>query len=72
LELDNSVDIYGNPLAHVEQAHDGSWRTHPLGEHLRDVARLAAAFAAPFGGQDWARLAGRWHDLGKFQPAFQE
>ncbi len=36
-----------------------------LNEHLNNVAELAAEFAAPFGGQEWARLSGLWHDLGK-------
>lgn len=37
---------------------------HALEDHLGEVARLAAGFAA--GSMcDWARLAGRWHDLGK-------
>lgn len=33
----------------------------PLDEHLKNVAKLAAQFAAPFGGHEWARLAGLWH-----------
>lgn len=37
----------------------------PLEEHLEQVAQLAARFAAPFGGEEWAYLAGLWHDLGK-------
>lgn len=36
----------------------------PLDEHLRNVAELAAEFAKPFGGEDWAWIAGLWHDLG--------
>ncbi len=44
----------------------------PLEEHLRNVAELAAEFARPFGGQEWARLAGLWHDLGKYSPEFQK
>jgi CRISPR-associated endonuclease/helicase Cas3 len=39
--------------------------------HLDNVAQLAAQFAYPFGGEQWARLAGLWHDLGKFSPDFQ-
>lgn len=31
---------------------------------------MAACFARPFGA-DWARLAGLWHDLGKYRPGFQ-
>lgn len=44
---------------------------HLLCEHLREVARLAAQFAAVFGCADWAEPAGRWHDLGKYRPGFQ-
>ncbi|MBN2103952.1 CRISPR-associated helicase Cas3' [bacterium] len=43
----------------------------PLEEHLKNVAELAAEFARPFGGQEWAYLAGLWHDLGKASKAFQ-
>lgn len=42
-----------------------------LETHLRQVADLAAGFASPFGASEWARLAGLWHDLGKFRPEFQ-
>ena len=37
----------------------------PLEEHLKNVAKLAAEFARPFGGREWARVAGLWHDFGK-------
>jgi len=43
----------------------------PLKEHLGNVARMAGEFAEPFGGEEWARLAGLWHDLGKYSDAFQ-
>lgn len=72
MQSDETRHTAGAPLAHVAEGTDGNWRVHLLSEHLNDVAQLAAAFAEPFGGQEWARLAGRWHDLGKFQPAFQE
>ncbi|HVK99880.1 MAG TPA: CRISPR-associated endonuclease Cas3'' [Dongiaceae bacterium] len=58
-------------LAHVNRNEDGTWAEHALEEHLRKVAVLAARFAAPFGGQQWSDLAGRWHDLGKYRPGFQ-
>lgn len=32
---------------------------------------MAAEFAAAFGSSDWARVAGLWHDLGKYHPEFQ-
>lgn len=44
----------------------------PLEDHLRNVAELAAEFAQPFGGEEWACLAGLWHDLGKYSEAFQK
>jgi CRISPR-associated endonuclease/helicase Cas3 len=46
-------------------------RRHPLVDHLRRTAELAAEFAAPFGGTELARAAGLLHDLGKASPAFQ-
>lgn len=47
-------------------------RPQPLVEHLRNVAELAAGFAAPLGARETARWAGLWHDLGKFHSDFQE
>lgn len=59
------------PIAHAARDHAGSWRPpHDLVDHLSEVSELAAEFAGQFGA-DWARLAGRWHDLGKFRPRFQ-
>lgn len=43
----------------------------PLERHLQDVAELAGAFADAFGAQEWGRLAGLWHDLGKYSREFQ-
>ena len=59
------------PLAHVQNTGRGGFRHHLLDEHLRSVERQAGAFAAKFGAGDFGRLAGLWHDLGKFQPNFQ-
>ncbi len=60
------------PIAHAAQNPDGSWRDpHDLADHLRCVATLAASHARSFGGQEWAHLAGLWHDLGKYRPRFQ-
>ena len=39
--------------------------------HLRAVADTARGFGAAFKGSDPAYYAGLWHDLGKFNPAFQ-
>ncbi len=43
---------------------------HELDKHLSDTACLAEHFAAGF-GPGWGYLAGLWHDLGKYQVAFQ-
>lgn len=43
----------------------------PLESHLRRVADLAAQFAAKWDAAEWGRLAGLWHDLGKYSIEFQ-
>lgn len=48
---------------------DGVW--HLLDDHLQGTARRAAGFANAFGASEWGRLAGLWHDLGKFAPRWQ-
>src|SRR5438552_1363976 len=60
------------PIAHVRQDAGGDWHEHPLSEHLLGVAKMAGEFAAVFGAERWAYLAGLWHDLGKYRPAFQD
>lgn len=42
-----------------------------LEAHLRLVSERAAGFAAEFGAPDWGRVAGLWHDLGKYSAEFQ-
>lgn len=55
--------------AHSENA---SGEKHSLKQHLEEVARLASVFADKFQAGPWGCLAGLLHDVGKFQPAFQE
>src|SRR4030067_2037414 len=58
-------------LAHVHPDKNGEWHKHLLEKHLRDVAVMAANFAAVFESADWAGLAGFWHVLGKYSTEFQ-
>ena len=64
-------DAMTRPFAHVRLDSNECWVTHDLSKHLETVAHLASLFATPFGGAEWAQLAGFWHDLGKFHPAWQ-
>lgn len=59
-------------LAHVKRNPAAGWVEHELRSHLKAVAGLAEGFADSFAGSAWAYLAGLWHDLGKYLPAFQE
>lgn len=56
----------------VAYAHSGG---HLLSDHLTAVASMAASFcdSGQLSGNSaqWARLAGLWHDLGKYRPGFQ-
>ncbi len=56
------------PIAHV--AEDG--QCHTLYDHLTGTAERAAEMAGEFGCSDWGRLAGLWHDLGKYSRDFQK
>ncbi len=57
-------------IAHVRP--DGNdWVLHDLAKHLLSVEAKAGQFAATFDAAAWAGVAGRWHDLGKYRPAFQ-
>jgi CRISPR-associated endonuclease/helicase Cas3 len=57
--------------AHTKEGK-GPEEWQPLEEHLTNVAKLAGQFAAEFGAEEWGRLAGLWHDLGKYSDAFQQ
>ena len=71
-ELEGAIKTADKPgtLAHLVQEGE-VWRFHSLEDHLRETGELAANFAAAFASSDWARLAGAWHDLGKYRPSFQ-
>jgi CRISPR-associated endonuclease/helicase Cas3 len=58
-----------SPIAHVRK--DSTLASQSLREHLSAVATLAEAMAAEFDAASWGRIAGLWHDLGKFSDYFQ-
>lgn len=62
-------------FSHTDPAHprleDAEKHWEPLERHLHDVAKLAEDFASAFGAKEWGRLAGLWHDLGKYSVEFQ-
>ncbi|MFH1437598.1 MAG: CRISPR-associated endonuclease Cas3'' [Pseudomonadota bacterium] len=62
------IDMTDGPVAHV--TNDS--RRHALRDHLLGTAQKAGDFAAVFGFRQWGRLAGLWHDLGKYSKAFQD
>jgi CRISPR-associated endonuclease/helicase Cas3 len=59
-------------VAHVRQLASGEFVVHALEDHLLSVARLSGEFAALLDARSWGELAGLWHDLGKYQAAFQK
>ncbi|MEX2583656.1 MAG: CRISPR-associated endonuclease Cas3'' [Gemmatimonadota bacterium] len=58
--------VYAHTLPNSPEA---DWE--PLRQHLEDVAGSTATFADAFGAREWGEVAGLWHDLGKYRPAFQ-
>ncbi len=62
-------EVVAGLVAH-SPGEGGHW--HDLLVHLSDVAEMAALFAAPFGGEDAARMVGWWHDAGKAHPSWQQ
>lgn len=68
----DTISTSDEPRALAHLVRDGeAWRFHALDDHLKQTGELAAGFAAAFASGDWARLAGAWHDLGKYRPSFQ-
>lgn len=61
-----------NTIAHLRPESDGELQEHSLHEHLLKVSERAASFAVEFGNEDWAAAAGKLHDLGKYNPLWQE
>ncbi len=57
----------------MASAHSANARgqRHDLVAHLRSVGLLTAQFAEKLGARDAGYWLGLWHDVGKFDPAWQ-
>lgn len=55
-----------NPIAHLREGAE-----EPLELHMLEVAIRAEEFATHFDADDWGRVLGAWHDLGKYRIGFQ-
>ena len=68
------MPIHSRPLDMSNSlAHTGpQGELHGLRDHLTAVATAAQASAVPLKSEQWAYLAGLWHDLGKYRPGFQQ
>jgi CRISPR-associated endonuclease/helicase Cas3 len=58
-------------IAHTPPLNDPD-RWHDLKEHLTDVAEGTARFADKLGAGQLGHYAGLWHDVGKYNPEFQQ
>lgn len=67
-EAVNQSVLTRDALAHL--APDG--RPHLLIDHLTKVGARAFEFAEAFNAGEWGRVAGLWHDLGKYAGNFQK
>lgn len=57
------------PIAHTKNSQG---KQQDLVDHLLQVAELASIFAKPLGASDLAYYVGLLHDIGKFNPEFQQ
>ncbi|CAN5887889.1 CRISPR-associated helicase/endonuclease Cas3 [soil metagenome] len=66
------MSFYAHTHPDYPDSKDAEKHWEPLERHLQEVAELAETFASAFGAGEWGRLAGLWHDLGKYLPDFQK
>lgn len=64
--------ISNRMIGHIRRNDDGSFETQDLEDHLAGTALFAKKFAAEFGNEEWGKLLGLWHDLGKYSDEFQD
>jgi len=70
--VDQNQKLEYDNIARARQGKDGGWHQQLLIDHLEGTARRAGEFAAAFWSRDWGELLGWWHDLGKFDPKWQD
>ncbi|MGQ9731496.1 MAG: CRISPR-associated helicase Cas3' [Candidatus Zipacnadales bacterium] len=58
-------------MTYLAHSPNKTGQPHVLRDDLRAVAELAGQFAAAWGGEEVAKLAGLLHDLGKYRKEFQ-
>jgi CRISPR-associated endonuclease/helicase Cas3 len=59
-------------MNHIAHTSNPLGKRQDLLEHLRHVADTAAQYCTSFDSAQFARFAGLLHDIGKYDPAFQE
>jgi len=64
------VSVVNPYYAHTAPQAGSDWQL--LEDHLRGVAERASNFSESFEAPEWGRLAGLWHDIGKYSSAFQD
>ena len=57
----------GNYIGHTSE----EGRQQLLIDHLKGTSLLAERFASVFDAPEWGRMAGLYHDIGKYSAAFQ-
>jgi CRISPR-associated endonuclease/helicase Cas3 len=62
-------DFPAKQYAHSTSFGIDTWEL--LTDHCENVASFASTFANKFGGSDFGRVLGKWHDLGKYSLEFQ-
>lgn len=58
-------------MEYCAHSENDQGKKHPLAKHLHETACLAESFAVREGYKPLFKLAGLLHDLGKYQPEFQ-
>ena len=71
-EVGNSIAPMNAPKTYFAHTAPVGQPWEQLPKHLGEVAKLCARFAAAFDAKPWGKLAGLWHDLGKYSDDFQQ